>query len=103
MKYGKKIIDQQAHLERVADCIIDLTAATAATSRAAKAIAEGSSTAEHEADLANAFALEAIERIRGNVKNFSTDSVKSLDKYRVSVADSVFEEGGYHAKHPIGF
>ncbi len=101
MKHGKGIIDQQVHLERVADCIIDLTSATAALSRATRAVNEGSPTADHETELANAWALQAARRVHTNVDLF-TGAVADVDTAKLRIADKVFASEGHATTHPLG-
>ena len=101
MKHGKGIIEQQLHLSRVADCIIDLSTATAALSRATKAVNEGSATAEHEVALANAWAAQATRRVHENVGAFSGARAVE-DKAVHAIAEAVFAAGGPATTHPLG-
>jgi very long chain acyl-CoA dehydrogenase len=101
MKHGKGIIEAQLPLWRVADAAIDLYAMTAVTSRAAKALEDGSHTAQHELLLANTFCEDAILRVRDNVKGLSRDA--GLDDKMCKLADDIFEAEGYVPKHVLGF
>jgi very long chain acyl-CoA dehydrogenase len=102
MKYGKGILEQQMLVERVADVVIDLTAATAAISRATKAYNANSPTAAHEVAVANLFAQEAKHRLSTNIKAIN-GAQHAGDKLKNQVADQIFESQRYFAKHPLGF
>lgn len=103
MKYGKHVIEQQLVLEKIADVAIDLTATTAAISRATKAINENSPSAPHEIEIVNLFATEAGQRIRNNLIAIQGGNGQStINKLKTTVADTVFNAGGYSAKHPLG-
>lgn len=103
MKHGKKIIDKQLEVSAVADVVIDLTAATAALSRAASAVESKSSTAELEVALANLFASEAQHRIRDSIKKFTSGAfTKDINNQKVKVAEMLTSSGAYNASHPTG-
>ena len=103
MKYGKNVIEQQLILEKIADVAIDLTATTAAIARASKAIKENSPSANHEIEIVNLFATEAGQRIRSNLTAIrGGNGQNTINKLKTIVADSVFNAGGYHSKHPLG-
>jgi len=101
MKHGKKIVEQQLLVERVADVVIDLTVSTAVLARATKSHAAGTATAAHEIALANLYVGEAKARMLANIRGF-TGSQSKLDKLRMAVADDVFAGGKYLPAHPLG-
>lgn len=106
MNYKKDIIERQMEVERVADVVIDLTAATAAVSRAAKAYASKTGDYEHEVALANLFAEEAKFRLAANLKAIRGGQ-SGLNKMRTSVADKIVASttsgvGAYTPSHPLG-
>jgi very long chain acyl-CoA dehydrogenase len=105
MAYGKGVIDKQLPLERAASVAMELTAATAALSRATRAIEKGYPTAELEKNLANGFAMEAGARCRTLIAemNPASSTVTKLDKLRAEIASSVFKAGQYPATPPLGF
>lgn len=102
MKHGKKVVERQLELERVADCVIDIYSSTACVARATRALEKKSPSAEHEVMLANAYAEDAKRRVRDNVAKF-TGAVSKLDGQRKHIADAIFEHGGYVPQHPLGF
>ena len=68
--------------------------------RATSAIASGSSSAAHEAELARHFAAGASRRIRSNLGALG-GGAKSHDKRIESIAAEIFAEGAFVAKHPV--
>ena len=102
MKYSKKVIEQQMDLERVADCVIDIYAMAATTARASRALDQGLATADHEVNLANAFAREAERRVQQNVSRIR-GSGKDIDKWKKQISDTLCEKGQYVPTHPLGF
>uniref|UniRef100_H3B2S2 Very long-chain specific acyl-CoA dehydrogenase, mitochondrial n=1 Tax=Latimeria chalumnae TaxID=7897 RepID=H3B2S2_LATCH len=72
-KHGKKIIDKQFQLKRVADSAIDLYAMITVLSRASRSLSQGSPSAQHEKMLCQTWCLEVrkthfsstCQRLRG--------------------------------------
>ncbi|KJE89633.1 acyl-Coenzyme A dehydrogenase [Capsaspora owczarzaki ATCC 30864] len=98
--HGRKIIDQQLKLKRVADAAIDLYASVAVLSRATHALNSGAATADQEVLLATTFCEDAHRRIRRNIASLNG---KTTDGSYARIADSIFEKGSYDISHPIGF
>ncbi len=98
------LLEQQVLLEKVADVAIDLTVATAALARAARALEDKAASAEHEADLATIVALDAQTRVRANVAAVRGEGAgeKGLRALKRTVAHAVCENGGYKTRHPTG-
>ncbi|KAJ0394489.1 hypothetical protein P43SY_009534 [Pythium insidiosum] len=99
-KHGKKIIDEQMQLERIADSAIALYAMTATISRASVALASNSQSAAHEKDLTELYcelASERIERLLIELKK----NVKHDARLR-AIADEVLREEKYIPSHPTG-
>jgi very long chain acyl-CoA dehydrogenase len=101
MAHGKKIVEQQLLVERVADVVIDLTVSMAVLARASKAHAAGTPTAAHEVALATLYVGEAKARMASNMRGF-TGGQSKLDKLRMAVSDEVFAGGTYLPTHPLG-
>jgi len=72
MKHQKNIMNRQFELKRVADCMIDLYAASACISRATSAVKENKQNNEMEIDLAKTFIIEAINRTKANIREAKT-------------------------------
>uniref|UniRef100_A0A8C5GB90 Very long-chain specific acyl-CoA dehydrogenase, mitochondrial n=1 Tax=Gouania willdenowi TaxID=441366 RepID=A0A8C5GB90_GOUWI len=58
VKHGKKIIDEQFVLKRVADCAIDLYAMVVVLSRASRSLSQGQASAQHEKMLCETWCME---------------------------------------------
>lgn len=101
IKHGKKVLERQLDVAKVADIIIDLTAATAAVSRAATSLKAGAATAEHEVALANLFAEDAKHRLAANIRGMSGGH-KRLNELKNSVAKQLLDAGAYTPTHPTG-
>ena len=67
VKHQKKIMSRQFELKRVADCMIDLYAASACLSRATAAKAENKDNWQMEIDLCKTFVHEACARVTNNI------------------------------------
>jgi len=61
-------MNRQFELKRVADCMIDLYAASACISRATAAVTQNKQNSEMEIDLAKTFVTEAVNRTINNIK-----------------------------------
>merc|ERR1712142_1091508 len=66
--HQKKIMSRQFELKRVADCMIDLYAASACISRATAAAKENKPNKEMEIELCKTFCQEAVNRTINNIK-----------------------------------
>ena len=91
-RYGRRIVDQQLELKRIADVLVDLFVFAAVLSRVNSAVeAEGEKAAACELDILRVFARRARGRIRGNFRRLEVnddDLVKAL-------ATDAFERGEY--------
>jgi len=124
MKHGKKVVDEQLPLKRVAEVTMDLYAMAAVTSRATAALNSQGSTASHEKLLALgthflfqaykqrpvcssfhfflplAYCKDADQRITAKIADIK-DSKKTIDRQVYEIADAVFAKGGYVPEHPL--
>ncbi|KAM6895150.1 very long-chain specific acyl-CoA dehydrogenase, mitochondrial [Lycodopsis pacificus] len=103
IKHGKKIIDEQFVLSRVADCAIDLYAMVVVLSRASRSLSQGSASAQHEKMLCETWCVEAHERIMRNIKSLSSGESRHLFRNLRAISAAVVENGGVVAPHPLGF
>ncbi|XP_017776154.1 PREDICTED: very long-chain specific acyl-CoA dehydrogenase, mitochondrial [Nicrophorus vespilloides] len=103
IKYGKNIVDEQYILNRLANAAIDIYTSAVVISRASKSLNENISTAQHEKLMAEAWCLEASERVTQNLKTIS--SGKNLDNFTKlsTIAKTVCENGGTVQLNPLGF
>ncbi|KAM3590161.1 uncharacterized protein V6R79_004857 [Siganus canaliculatus] len=103
IKHGKKIIDEQFVLKRVADSAIDLYAMVVVLSRASRSLGQGSASAQHEKVLCETWCAEAHERVIQNVKSLRSKESKQLFKNLRAISTAVVENGGVVSSHPLGF
>jgi len=103
VKHGKKIIDEQFVLKRVADCGIDLYAMVVVLSRASRSLSQGHPSAQHEKMLCDTWCMEAHDRIIQTVKSLRSSQSRQVFKNMRGISMAVVENGGVVAPHPLGF
>lgn len=103
VKHGKKIIDEQFVLKRVADCAIDLYAMVVVLSRASRSLSQGHASAQHEKMLCDTWCMEAHDRVMRDVKLLRSGQSKRLFNNMRSISAAVVENGGVVSPHPLGF
>ncbi|KAM7377273.1 hypothetical protein PAMA_013867 [Pampus argenteus] len=103
IKHGKKIIDEQFLLKRVADCAIDLYAMIVVLSRASRSLSQGHVSAQHEKILCETWCLEAHARIMQEIKTLRSSESRQLFKNLRAISTAVVDNGGVFAPHPLGF
>ncbi|XP_068444056.1 very long-chain specific acyl-CoA dehydrogenase, mitochondrial [Clinocottus analis] len=103
IKHGKKIIDEQFVLKRVADGAIDLYAMVVVLSRASRSLSQGSASAQHEKMLCETWCVEAHERIMGDIKLLRSGQSNQLFKNMRAISAALVENGGVVSPHPLGF
>ncbi|XP_064409060.1 very long-chain specific acyl-CoA dehydrogenase, mitochondrial isoform X2 [Latimeria chalumnae] len=102
-KHGKKIIDKQFQLKRVADSAIDLYAMITVLSRASRSLSQGSPSAQHEKMLCQTWCLEAHARTMRNLDALVSSSSKQVFENLQSISKVVVENEGAACPHPLGF
>jgi len=91
-RYGRRIVDQQLELKRIADVLVDLFVFAAVLSRVNSAVeAEGEKAAARELDILRVFARRARGRIRGNFRRLEVND----DELVKTIATDAFERGEY--------
>ncbi|XP_015196332.2 very long-chain specific acyl-CoA dehydrogenase, mitochondrial [Lepisosteus oculatus] len=103
LKHGKKIVDEQFVLKRVADSAIDLYAMVVVLSRASRSLTQGHPSAQHEKVLCETWCFEAYERIMQDIKVLRSSSSKQIFKNLRAISTAVVESGGTVSPHPLGF
>ncbi|XP_043952765.1 very long-chain specific acyl-CoA dehydrogenase, mitochondrial [Gambusia affinis] len=103
VKHGKKIIDEQFVLKRVADCAIDLYAMVVVLSRASRSLSQGQPSAQHEKMLCDTWCMEAHDRVMQDIKLLRSSQSKRLFNNLRSISAVVVENGGPVHPHPLGF
>jgi acyl-CoA dehydrogenase family protein 9 len=91
-RHGKKIVDKQFALRRIADILIDLFVLASVMSRVNAALeGNGEEKAARELAILRVFARRARGRIRGNLRRVDVHD----DELVKSIADDAFEREGY--------
>ncbi|XP_067879739.1 very long-chain specific acyl-CoA dehydrogenase, mitochondrial isoform X2 [Heterodontus francisci] len=103
LKYGKRIVDEQFLLKRVADSAIDLYAMMVVLSRASRSLSQGHATAQHEKFLCETWCIEAYARIMDSLNALSSSSAKQVFKNMRAITAAVVSNGGTVTPHPLGF
>uniref|UniRef100_A0A665WSC1 Very long-chain specific acyl-CoA dehydrogenase, mitochondrial n=1 Tax=Echeneis naucrates TaxID=173247 RepID=A0A665WSC1_ECHNA len=103
IKHGKKIIDEQFVLKRVADCAIDIYAMVVVLSRASRSLTQGLASAHHEKILCETWCVEAYERVTNDIKTLHSSDSRKLFKNLRSISTAMVDNGGVVAPHPLGF
>ncbi|XP_022069142.2 very long-chain specific acyl-CoA dehydrogenase, mitochondrial [Acanthochromis polyacanthus] len=103
IKHGKKIIDEQFVLKRVADCAIDLYAMVVVLSRASRALTQGHASAQYEKMLCETWCMEASDRVMRDIKLLRSGESRKLFKNLRAISTALVENGGPVSPHPLGF
>ncbi|XP_072447778.1 very long-chain specific acyl-CoA dehydrogenase, mitochondrial-like [Chiloscyllium punctatum] len=103
LKYGKRIVDEQFLLKRIADSAIDLYAMVVVLSRASRSLSQGHATAQHEKLLCDTWCIEAYARIMDNLNALTSSSAEQAFKNMRAISAAVVSNGGIVNPHPLGF
>jgi acyl-CoA dehydrogenase family member 9 len=91
-RHGRRIVDKQFALRRIADILVDLFVEAAVISRVNAALeARGEGGSVHEMEIARIFSRQARSRIRGNLRRVDVND----DELVKALADDAFEREGY--------
>ncbi|KAG3116617.1 Acyl-CoA dehydrogenase family member 9 [Phytophthora idaei] len=99
-KHGKKIVDEQMQLERIADSAIALFAMTATISRATTSLNAGIESAEHEKKLTTLYCDLTSNKIQSLLDGIKT-AIK-LDEQLREIANEVLKAEKYIPSHATG-
>ncbi|VEN40452.1 unnamed protein product [Callosobruchus maculatus] len=101
IKYGKGIVNEQFVLNRIANATFDIFSSAVALSRASMALSENSETASHEKLMAQAWTLEAMDRVKVNLKCIMNG--QNLDNFQKmsSISKNVCAAGGVVQLNPL--
>uniref|UniRef100_A0A671PEH6 Very long-chain specific acyl-CoA dehydrogenase, mitochondrial n=1 Tax=Sinocyclocheilus anshuiensis TaxID=1608454 RepID=A0A671PEH6_9TELE len=91
LKHGKRIIDEQFVLKRVADCAIDLYAMVVVLSRASRSLSQGHPSAQHEKMLCETWCTEAHERVMQDIRFLGSGTSKQIFKNLRAISAAVVE------------
>ncbi|CAB3979572.1 very long-chain specific acyl- dehydrogenase, mitochondrial-like [Paramuricea clavata] len=101
VKHGKKIIEEQFKLKRLADAAMDLYGMAAVISRASRSLSKNIPNAQHEAVMTKFFCDEASRRISRNLRTLNNATDLTNDQRMSSIAKAVYENGGVVQEHPL--
>lgn len=101
IKYGKSIVNEQFILNRLANATFDIYSSAVVLSRASSTLRTGADSAQHERQMAEAWTLEATQRVAANLKTVA--SGKNLDNFTKlsSVAKNVCKAEGVVQINPL--
>ncbi|XP_046905049.1 very long-chain specific acyl-CoA dehydrogenase, mitochondrial [Hypomesus transpacificus] len=103
LKHGKKILDEQFVLKRVADSAIELYAMVVVLSRASRSLSQGHPSAQHEKVLCETWCVEAHERTMQDVQSLRSCRSTQLFQNLRAISAAVVENEGVVYPHPLGF
>jgi len=101
--HGKKIINEQFLLNRMAEAAIDIYGMVAVLSRASRALAEGHESAKHEKHMADVWCYEASGRVRHNIAQLTRAQDSNNFKKMAEISQNVITKEGLVQPHPLGF
>jgi very long chain acyl-CoA dehydrogenase len=87
----------------VAQATIDIYAMFVVLSRASRSINLKYASAEHEANLANLFCVEASKRVAENLKDAVDSHYEDKTKLLIKIARDLAHVGRTVPQHPLGF
>lgn len=103
IKHGKKIIDEQFVLNRVADAAIDIYGMVSVLSRASRSLSNNLPSASIEKDMCQTFCDEALVRITNNLKTATSPASTKTFKTMSDISQAVVAHGGPVPINPLGF
>jgi acyl-CoA dehydrogenase family protein 9 len=99
-KHGKKVVDEQLQLERIADSAIALYAMTATISRASSSLSNNLDSAAHEQKLTELYCDNASDKIQKLLSELKNGAKR--DDRLVAIADEVLQAEKYIPSHATG-
>jgi len=102
MKHGKKVINEQFLLNRMADAAIDIYGMVAVLSRASRSISEGHDSAKHEKHMADVWCYEAAGRVRHNIAQLTRATDANNFKKMAEISQNIISKEGLVQPHPLG-
>uniref|UniRef100_U5EW83 Very long-chain specific acyl-CoA dehydrogenase, mitochondrial n=1 Tax=Corethrella appendiculata TaxID=1370023 RepID=U5EW83_9DIPT len=101
IKHGKGIIEQQFLLNRLADAAIDTYAMAVVLSRATRAIQKNLPSAEHETLMAQAWCVDASDRVSKNLQKIHDNKFTSNYKRYKQIAKNICKNDGVAHQNPL--
>ncbi|KAL7647364.1 UNVERIFIED_CONTAM: hypothetical protein RMT77_000960 [Armadillidium vulgare] len=102
IKHGKRIVDEQFVLNRLANSAIDIYTSAVALSRATKSLNEGLPSAREEQKMARVWVNEAVDRVHMNLTATSSSVATKNFSDIEDIAKSICDHGGVFVSRPLG-
>lgn len=103
IKYGKKIVDEQFLLNRLANAAIDTYTMAVVLSRASRSLSLGLPSAQHELLLTEVWCSEASQRVAQNLGALTSSAQKDNFSKLSTVAKNICDNGGFVQENPLNF
>ena len=102
LKYGKNIVNEQFHLNRLADAAIDIYAMSCVLSRASRSLKLNLPSADHEKLMTETFCTEANDRIRVNLRKIHSPEFNENYKRMTQISKNVCSVHDVVQNNPLG-
>jgi very long chain acyl-CoA dehydrogenase len=102
IKYGKRIVDEQFLLNRLADSAIDIYAMTCALSRCSRSLKANLPSADHEKLMTQTWCVEASDRVRINLRKIHSADFNENYKRMSLISKNICENHDIVQTNPIG-
>lgn len=102
IKYGKNVVHEQFHLNRIADAAIDIHGMACVLSRATRSMKMKLQSVDHEQLMTEAWCVEASARVRNNLAELSSAESNENFKRMTQISRNVCEAKDVVQVHPIG-
>ncbi|KAL7300773.1 hypothetical protein TKK_0006750 [Trichogramma kaykai] len=103
VKYGRKIVDEQFILNRIAQAAIDTYTMSVVLSKASASAKNNVPSAKHEIMLAQVWCSEASSRVAYNLKIVGASKNLDVFKKLSLISNEICDVGGIVHKNPLGF
>ncbi|KFB39253.1 hypothetical protein ZHAS_00006602 [Anopheles sinensis] len=101
IKYGKKIVDEQFLLNRLADAAIDTYSMAVVLSRASRSVKKDLPSAEHEVLMTKAWCHEASDRVRVNIRKINNESFVKNYGIMSQISKNICANNGIAHNNPL--
>ncbi|GLV44016.1 Enigma [Carabus blaptoides fortunei] len=101
IRHGPQVVEQHMELKKLADVAMDVYAMISVLSRASRAYCIGLQNADYEILLANAYCLDARERVKQKVLEISRGPYATNDINYQKLAKRALKFNGYFAEHAL--
>uniref|UniRef100_T1IZ21 Very long-chain specific acyl-CoA dehydrogenase, mitochondrial n=1 Tax=Strigamia maritima TaxID=126957 RepID=T1IZ21_STRMM len=101
IKLGKKVVDEQFLLNRLANAGIDIYSMMVVLSRATRALNDKASSAAHEEKITRVWCNEAYKRITDNLAQLTASESQQNFAAMKQISIEVCQNGGICSQHPL--